>query len=232
MPAIDFSVFSVWHFLTFRFFLQLLPSPKWKLVVDIGEPEESSPTVSAAASTAVTADTTTPAAAFEGNDAFSATPVSANGKDSRIDDIVSLLGEYMPSDPASAMAPYLSGFMSLRLLFLRPSRSAEEEELARTMLDSYSSYSAGGRTRSDIAVMLARDFMFLNQQQPAQQQQAPPQQNNFLGLGQNHTSSSASAPTGMSVFGLPSTATSIQNSPALTPIPLPGTADSMSIVSN
>lgn len=224
-------------------FTRLMPSPKWKLVVDIGEPEDS-PVVSAAASATVAETNTTANTTFDGSDAFSTTPVPAGGKDSRIDDIVSLLGEYMPSDPASSMAPYLSGFMSLRLLFLRPSRSGEEEELARTMLDSYSSYSSGGRTRSDIAVMLARDFMFLSQQQPAAQpqllqQQAPPQQqqqhqqNNFLGHGGQHQmNNSAPAPPGMSVFGLPSIATSIHNSPALTPIPMPGTADSMSIVSN
>lgn len=210
-----------------------MPSPKWKLVVDIGEPEES-PSVSAAASATVTDTATTANSTFEGNDGYSATPVPTNGKDSRIEDIVSLLGEFMPSDPASSMAPYLSGFMSLRLLFLRPSRSPEEEELARTMLDSYSSYSAGGRTRSDIAVMLARDFMFLNQQTPQQQQQAPPttQQNSFLGNGQQNQTNNAPAPSGMSVFGLPSIAMNTQNSPALTPIPMPGTADSMSIVSN
>ena len=103
------------------------------------------------------------------------------------------------------------------------------------MLDSYSSYSAGGRTRSDIAVMLARDFMFLSQQQaPQQHQQAPAaaQQNSFLGSGQQNQPTNSSAPSGMSVFGLPSIAMNTQNSPALTPIPMPGTADSMSIVSN
>ena len=218
------------HLSIYVFDAQLLPSPKWKLVVDIGEPEES-PAVSAAASTTA-ADTST--GMSEGNEGYSPCATTVNGKDSRIDDVVSLLGEYMPSDPASTMAPYLSGFMSLRLLFLRPSRSAEEEELARTMLDSYSSYSAGGRSRSDIAVMLARDFMFLSQQQ----QVAPPaqqvtQQNNFLGLGQQHNQMHAPpAQPGMSLFGLPSTTRSIQNSPALTPIPALGIIDELSIVSN
>jgi hypothetical protein len=208
----------------------LLPSPKWKLVVDIGEPEES-PVASAAASTAA-ADTNT---GLDANDTFASNAVpsdgSGNGKDPRIDDVVSLLGEYMPSDPSSNMAPYLSGFMSLRLLFLRPSRSAEEEELARTMLDSFSSYSAGGRSRSDIAFLLARDFMFLSQQQNQVAQQQP-QQNHFLGLGQSQIMNSVAGPSGMSLFGLPSTSLSTQNSPALTPIPMPGIADSMSIVSN
>lgn len=216
-------------------FTRLLPSPKWKLVVDIGEPEES-PVVSAASTTAAdqVAGVSEPT-----NEAFSTASVTTSqpkSKDTRIDEVVSLLGEYMPSDPTSSMAPYLSGFMSFRLLALRSSRTVEEEELLNTMLDSYSSYSNGGRARSDIAVMLARDYMFLSQQQQPQQQQAQvmqpsqqiQQQNNFLGHGHH----SAPAPPGMSLFGRPSTATSIQNSPALTPIPMPGTADSMSIVSN
>jgi len=213
------------------FEIQLLPSPKWKLVVDIGEPEES-PVISAAASIAA-ADANS-AGIADANDAYSSVLAPGTDKDSRVDEVVSLLGEYMPSDPNSAMAPFLSGFMSLRLLFLRPTRSVEEEDLARTMLDSYSSFCAGGRSRSEIAVMLAREFMYLNQQpqvaHPPQQHAQPPQQNNFLGLAAS--SNIANGPSGMSLFGLPSTATSTQNSPALTPIPMPGTADSMSIVSN
>lgn len=241
-------------------FTRLLPSPKWKLVVDIGEPEES-PAVSTAASTTA-ADTNTVSASETAESFTTAAPAvqPGKGKDTRIDEVVALLGEFMPSDPTSSMAPYLSGFMSFRLLALRSSRTMEEEELLHTMLESYSSYSAGGRARSDIAVMLARDYMFLSQQQqqqqamqPAQHQHAQvmqqpaqhqhtqvmqqpaqqmPQQNNFLGLGQQGQMNSAPAPSGMSLFGLPSTATSIQNSPALTPIPMSGTADSMSIVSN
>jgi hypothetical protein len=149
-------------------------------------------------------------------------------RSTRIDEVVSLLGEFMPSDPNSPMAPYVSGFMSLRLLLLRPLRAAEDEELTRTILDSFSSYTAGGRARADIAVMLARDYMFLGQQQ---------QQQPFLGLSQGMMSSLAAAPvpsnsSGLSLFGLPSTSSSLQNSPALAPIPVPGSIDSLSIVSN
>jgi hypothetical protein len=118
--------------------------------------------------------------------------------------------------------------MSLRLLLLRSSHTVEEEELSRTILDSFSSYSAGGRERSDIAVMLARDYMFLSQQQ-----QQPP----FFGLGQGMAGPAAAAPapsisSGLSLFGLPSTSSSLQNSPALAPIPVQGSVDYMSIVSD
>jgi len=55
--------------------------------------------------------------------------------------------------------------MSLRLLLLRPTRTEQEQDIVDTILSSYSSYKAGGRTRSDMALMLVRDFMFLNQLQ-------------------------------------------------------------------
>lgn len=257
-----------------------MPSPKWKLVVDIGDVEEtvSVPIATAAAGLANSAgisesisdrfeDSKEPAvhpstvgstegsvidernsqqipqvaaaAAASANAHAAATgPQGTDGRDPRIDAVVALLGEFMPSDPQSPMSPYLSGFMSLRLLLLRPSRSSEDEELMRTMLDSYSSYSAGGRQRSDIAVMLARDFMFLSQQSNARQQQQPSMLSldNSMMPGASHAqhmaTHSQSNTTGLSLFGLPSTNSSLQNSPALAPIPLPGSHDSMSIVSN
>ena len=151
--------------------------------------------------------------------------LTAGARDSRIDEVVSLLGEFMPSDPASPVAPYVSGFMSLRLLLLRSSRTVEEDELTKTILSSFSSYTAGGRARADIAVMLARDYMFLGQQQQQQ----------YGYQAQGMMSSAAPVPSnssGLSLFGLPSTSSSLQNSPALTPIPMPGSIDALSIVSN
>ena len=71
--------------------------------------------------------------------------------------------------------------MSLRLLLLRPTKTQQEQDIVNTILSSYSSYKAGGRTRPDMALMLARDFMFLNQQNqpppaPQQMQTQPPMQ--------------------------------------------------------
>jgi hypothetical protein len=83
----------------------------------------------------------------------------------------------MPSDPSNPGFAYIEGFMSLRLLLLRTTRTDQEQDIVNTILSSYSSYKAGGRTRPDMALMLARDFMFLNQQHQAQpQQQILPQQ--------------------------------------------------------
>ena len=91
-------------------------------------------------------------------------------------EVISIFGEHMPSDPTQPSFAFLQGFMSLRLLLLRSSRSLQEEDVVNTMLTAYSSYKAGGRTRQDIALMLARDFMFMNLQAQPQQMQMPPQQ--------------------------------------------------------
>lgn len=88
---------------------------------------------------------------------------SGAGNDSRVSEIVTLLGEHMPSDPSSPHSSYLPGFMSLRLLLLRSSRTQEENEVIQTLLSSYTSYSSSGRSEADIALMLARDFLFLKQ---------------------------------------------------------------------
>ena len=138
-----------------------MPSPKWKLVVDIGVIDESTPAPALASS--LSTDVQPEAEMKDSADlnllaSMNPTPPSTSGslpaelkeqaKDSRIDEIVCLLGEIMPSDPTSSLATYVPGFMSLRLLLLRPSRTAEEEELVKTILDSFSSYTSGGRERS------------------------------------------------------------------------------------
>lgn len=220
------------------FLLQLMPSPKWKLVVDIGNFEESAPV--AVASTAIDeTNAEQPVDMKESPEDNFATPVSVTftgvsavasdgGKDPRINEVVSLLGKFMPSDALSNHAPYVSGFMSLRLLLLRPSRSMEEEELVTTMLDSYSSYHSGGRESSDIAVMLARDYLFLSHQQLhnpfSMNQNIMPQSQGSAGPSMGNS--------GLSLFGLPSIRASIPNSPTLSPIPAPGSIDGLSIVSN
>jgi hypothetical protein len=161
---------------------------------------------------------------------------TTQGRDPRIDQVVAILGKYMPSDPLSPLASCVPGFMSLRLLLLRSNHSAEDVDLVRTMLDSYSSYAASGRQESDIAVMLARDFLFISQQNQQQQHQL-----SFLDTGNssaihNQPSSiqqtAANPNSGLSLFFQPSTRFSLLNSPALAPILAPELVDSLSVVSN
>lgn len=128
-------------------FSRLLPNPKWKLIVDIGRPTQT------AQQQAQKAPPPENAAALTS-------------------EVISIFGEHMPSDQNDPAFAYLQGFMSLRLLLLRPSRSESEQDVVNTLLSSYSSYKDGGRTRSDIALMLARDFIFLQESKQQTQQSA------------------------------------------------------------
>jgi hypothetical protein len=222
-------------------FNRLMPSPKWKLVVDLGEPgpEGVTTTTGECAFVGEGAPTTAGMATTTGASAASAEQPNLSAKDNRIDQVVSLLGEFMPSEPGSPHAAFIPAFMSLRLMLLRPSKSTKDEELVRTILNSYSSYTASGRPRQDIALNLSQDYMFLSSQLKEQEASHP-----FLGIGQNLLSDvpmPISDTAGFSFFGLPISATasasaSFQNSPALAPIAPPqlsnGGPDSLSIVSN
>lgn len=84
--------------------------------------------------------------------------------------MLKLLAENIPTSNNSPFAPYLPGFTALRLLLLKRNRTPEDNDLANTMLDSYSSYLSSGRNSSDTAWMVARDFMLLNQTATTQPQ--------------------------------------------------------------
>jgi hypothetical protein len=208
-------------------FTKLMPSPKWKLVVDIGQAGSD----------------LTPEPLTAGTEAAALLDVKSEqeakipAKDPRIDQVISLLGEFMPSDPGSPNASFLPGFMSLRLMLLRPARSVEEDQLILTILGSYSSYVSSGRPRQEIAFSLSQDFTFLNSRQQ-QQEQLQLHSSVRVSIGQSLMSDAPlSDPTGFSFFSLPVSATdsanaSFQNSPALAPIPPPnGGPDTVSIVS-
>jgi len=147
---------------------RLLPVPKWKLVVDMGKPLKT-PNSSNNEST-------------NGNSGDG----TGKDRDERVDDMVSLLGEHMPNDPSSSFAVYLPAFMSLRLMLLKPTRKQEEDEVVSTLLNSYSSYATSGRAKNDIAVMLARDFMYLNDQNVPVMNTNPLSQSNHNPLSQSN----------------------------------------------
>merc|ERR1711862_860441 len=139
-------------------FTRLMPSPKWKLVVDLG-PKVPPPDLTLEEDSTSHVSTMQESTATSNNG--STTPSEAI--DPRVDAVVSLLGEHIPLDPMSPLASYIPGFISFRLILLQTTWSDHERELVTTLLDSYSSYTASGRLRSDIAVLLARDYMFLSQ---------------------------------------------------------------------
>jgi len=109
---------------------KLMPTPKWKLVVDIGS-----------------------------------APPKPDGKaiDRRITDMLKLLAENIPTHRNSPFSPYLAGFTALRLLLLKRNKTPEENDLASTMVDSYSSYLSSGRNSTETSWMVARDYMLLTQ---------------------------------------------------------------------
>mmetsp|Transcript_18248 Transcript_18248/g.45343 ORF Transcript_18248/g.45343 Transcript_18248/m.45343 type:complete len:834 (+) Transcript_18248:232-2733(+) len=130
---------------------KLMPTPKWKLVVDVG----------------------------------SAPPkLDEKAADKRIPDMLRLLAENIPTHRNSPFSPYLPGFTALRLLLLKRNRTPEDNDLANTMLDSYSSYLSSGRNSSETAWMVARDFMLLTQTTTTQQSTSIPQQQSLQTIQQ------------------------------------------------
>lgn len=113
------------------FNFQLMPTPKWKLVVDVGSAPPK--------------------------------PDDAKATDKRVQDVLKLLAEHTPTHRNSPYSPYLPGFTSLRLVLLKRNRTKEDDDVLSTMLESYSSYLASGKEPSEIAWMMARDYMLLTQ---------------------------------------------------------------------
>jgi len=141
--------------------LKLLnPSPRWKLVVDIG------PAKGANAGKNPSSLHEPPAVMQDGHATTLSLPSSRsldpleNKKNKQVNDLIFLLGKQIPLDCNSALGQQIHGIMSLRLVLLRPSRTPEEEALVNTILVLYESYLQAGRPSQDIACMLARDFCF------------------------------------------------------------------------
>lgn len=86
-----------------------------------------------------------------------------NDKAKRIRELVAVLGNHMPQEESSSQMKFLQSFMALRLMLLKPSRTQHEKEMEETLLSSYDSYIATGRSQADIAVMIVRDYVFLQQ---------------------------------------------------------------------
>ena len=140
---------------------KLNPCPRWKLVVDLGGPTNDS--AQQGTSHAVQASPQKPAQG-EFNEANII-------KSSQIKELISILGENMPSDYSSPLGPQINDMMSLRLVLLKSIRKPEEEQLVDSILLLFSSYLKAGRSRADISQMVTRDYAFhLSESQRSQQQ--------------------------------------------------------------
>ena len=158
------------------------PSPRWKLVVDIcsngaadGEnplpvdakpPTPQQPPKEMTNSSSLTGMSALSMNQNEslGLDIDEGNNMDASGEKSKqIMGLVNLLQEYMPSsdtDKTSTLGKQLNNMLLLRMLLLKPNRKPSEEEILETMLVLYESYLAAGRTRPDLAILIARDYNF------------------------------------------------------------------------
>jgi hypothetical protein len=140
---------------------KLLPSPKWKLVVDMGSP--------VVAFDPLTTQRVKPMLPTSSNSFHKCVPMVAQSSglsstsghsstslvDSRISEIVSMLANEMtPSSLSHDM-------ISLRLLLLKPIWNSSENELVSAVLGSYTSYLSSGRPKNEIALMISRDYAFM-----------------------------------------------------------------------
>jgi hypothetical protein len=96
--------------------------------------------------------------------------LTRNTTDHRLDSLILLLTEQIPSNGSSFSASWLPSIISLRLLLLKTSQTDFEKALVETLLNSYLSYINACRHPRDIAALLVLDFMFLVAQQPIEQQ--------------------------------------------------------------
>lgn len=123
---------------------QLKPLPKWKLVVDLGTPPHPKTEVQ---------NNAPPANNTEGR------------SDNDLNGLFGLIQEQVASGSPNVMS-YMNGFTALRLLLLKPTRNAKEHEMVHVLVQSYKSYAATGRDRTNLAILVVRDYLALcNQHQ-------------------------------------------------------------------
>ena len=125
---------------------------------------------------------------------------SAAGQDLRAAEILSLIGEHMPTNSSSPLASYLPGFTSLRLMLMKTERTPREEEVLGTILESYSSYVASAKSASEIAWLLARDCMLLSQQVVPRRQGVQPQPSILQSQALNGLAAAAALPQVSNTF--------------------------------
>lgn len=139
-------------------FTKLLPTPKWKLVIDMGSPNAtSSPGVASVKPTLTIATS-------KMEQPSSLTPITPK-VDSKIFEIVNVLADEMSTDISANMYTQSSDMISLRLLLLKSNRNDDEDDLVSTVVSSYTSYVLSGRASNEIAVMVTRDYIYMTQNQ-------------------------------------------------------------------
>lgn len=153
------------------------PCPRWKLVVDVRSNSDAENLKTGGSTQPTTATmgiaNSNPQLGMDLTEETASPMIAAtrapNGEDSnknnQLVSLISLLQENMPSDQSSELGKHLNNMMSLRMILLRSNRSVEEEQLVDTMLVLFESYTAAGRSRADIALLVTRDYEFHVQHQ-------------------------------------------------------------------
>jgi hypothetical protein len=136
-------------------FAKLLPTPKWKLVIDMSTP--------VASGTTETDQTSFPYISSSSSVPATETVKTQPKQDQRINEIIGLLGEEMFNNMMASNSGDMVDLTGLRLFLLKSSRSPQEEDTLSTVIGSYSSYVGCGRSKTEVATMLSRDFTFLMQ---------------------------------------------------------------------
>ena len=140
------------------------PNPHWRLVVDVGRSSTDSARAAELASSSMSIEqgrqTSPSPMTVDGPESSSMS--TTDGDEER--DIVSLLGDHIPTDngPDDLVA---QSMMSLRILLLRSrsKRSESEDEVLDVVKRSYRDYKrcSLSRSRREIAHLVARDWSFL-----------------------------------------------------------------------
>ncbi len=125
------------------------PCPRWKLVVSVSPANGENQTSLSSA----------PPSKLEN---VSNVNGVVSTKENQIKQLISLLGENMPSatDSSSLLGQKIDTIMNLRLTLLRPNRSPEEEQLVDTLLVLFESYLSAGRSKEDTILLVTRDYDF------------------------------------------------------------------------
>lgn len=149
-------------------FTKLVPTPRWKLVIDVGYPSSAEfghcrvqpGPIAQKPSFHDIVPKDLPAG--DHDDIFQFFEDKVSNPKNHIKDIIQLLGVELSRCVNSEVNHIdLHSLTGLRLLLLRTNRTAEEEEIASTIIGSYSSYVGNGSAVTDVAHMLARDYKFL-----------------------------------------------------------------------
>lgn len=179
-------------------FAKLLPTPKWKLVIDMSTPCPSTNAATDVVRTQFPVISSFSSAASMSNQ-NGVSNYQAASHDNRVNEIIGLLGEELSlSMRTPSESSHLESLTGLRLFLLKSARTPEDKDAVSTLVGSYSSYVSSGKSRSDVALMLSKDYSFLMQYSKNSRANANfglPQQESVKGNEQQHGAIAATTNT-------------------------------------